>query len=59
MNQHFVTPDDQAIEKGLRERYRAKLFRINDSRQNREVKSILIFKGGEAMRPCRKADVTG
>jgi hypothetical protein len=49
--------EDQAIEQGLRERYRAKLFRINDRRDQREAKSILIFKGGEAMRPCRKGDV--
>jgi hypothetical protein len=41
----------------LRERYRAKLFRINDRSQQREARSILIFKGGEAMRPCRKGDV--
>jgi hypothetical protein len=53
----YGTPDDLAIEQGLRERYRAKLFRINDQRQHRDVKSILIFKGGEAMRPCRKGDV--
>jgi hypothetical protein len=53
----YRSADDLAIEQGLRERYRAKLFRINDSRQHREVKSILIFKGGDAMRPCRKGDV--
>jgi hypothetical protein len=55
--QLYRTADDLAIEQGLRDRYRAKLFRINDSRQHREVKSILIFRGGEAMRPCRKGDV--
>ena len=54
--QLYRTADDLAIEQGLRERYQAKLFRINDLRQHREVKSILIFKGGEAMRPCRKGD---
>jgi hypothetical protein len=54
--QLYRTADDLAIEQGLRERYQAKTFRINDSRQHREVKSILIFKGGEAMRPCRKGD---
>ena len=50
----YRTAEDQAVEQGLRERYRAKLFRINDRSQQREAKSILIFKGGEAMRPCRK-----
>ena len=55
----YGTPDDLASEQGLRDRYRAKLFRINDSRQHRDVKSILIFKGGESLRPCRKGDVTG
>jgi hypothetical protein len=54
--QLYRTADDLAIEQGLRARYQAKMFRINDSRQHREVKSILIFKGGDAMRPCRKGD---
>ena len=53
----YRTAEDQAVEQGLRERYRAKLFRINDRSQQREAKSILIFKGGEAMRPCRKGGV--
>jgi hypothetical protein len=45
------------VEQGLRERYRAKLVRINDRSPQREASSIRIFKGGEAMRPCRKGDV--
>jgi hypothetical protein len=53
----YRTAEDQAVEQGLRERYRAKLFRINDRSQQREARSILIFKGGEAMRPCRKGDL--
>jgi hypothetical protein len=53
----YRTAEDQTVEQGLRERYRAKLFRINDRTQQREAKSILIFKGGDAMRPCRKGNV--
>ena len=47
---------DQQIEKGFRERYQAKAFRINDSRQNRDAMAILIFKGAAALRSCRKSD---
>ena len=47
---------DQQIEKGFRERYQAKAFRINDSRQNRDAMAILIFKSGSALRSCRKSD---
>lgn len=48
---------DVQIEKGLRDRYQAKAFRINDSRQNRDAMAILIFKNGQALRSCRKSDV--
>ncbi|MEA2978497.1 MAG: hypothetical protein QOF91_2868 [Alphaproteobacteria bacterium] len=48
---------DLQLEKGLRERYQAKAFRINDSRQNRDAMAILIFKGGSALRSCRRADL--
>jgi hypothetical protein len=37
----------------LRQRYRAKVFRINDFRQDRDAIAILVLKGGEALRPCR------
>ena len=47
---------DQQIEKGYRERYQAKAFRINDSKQNRDAMAILIFKGSSALRSCRKSD---
>jgi hypothetical protein len=53
----YSEPIDRRIEEGLRERYRAKAFRINGSRQNRDVMAILIFKGGAALRPCRKSDL--
>lgn len=48
---------DLQIEKGLRKRYQARAFRINDSRQNRDAMAILIFKGGAARRSCRKSDL--
>jgi len=48
---------DQQIEKGFRERYQAQAFRISDSRQNRDAMAILIFKGGSALRSCRKSDL--
>jgi hypothetical protein len=48
---------DLQLEKGLRERYQAKAFRINDSRQNRDAMAILVFKGGAALRSCRKSDL--
>jgi hypothetical protein len=53
----YSEPVDLQIEKGLRERYEAKLFRINDSRQNRDAMAIMIFKGGAALRSCRRSDL--
>jgi hypothetical protein len=53
----YATAVDQQIEKGLRDRYQAKAFRINDSRQNRDAMAILIFKGAAALRSCRKSDL--
>ena len=53
----YSEPIDKQLEKGLRERYEAKKFRINDSRQNRDAMAILVFKGGEALRSCRKSDL--
>jgi hypothetical protein len=48
---------DLQIEKGLRDRYQAKAFRITDSREDRDAMAILIFKGGVALRSCRKSDL--
>jgi hypothetical protein len=48
---------DQQLEQALRERYQAKAFRINNSRQNRDAMAILILKGGSALRSCRKNDL--
>jgi len=53
----YSEPIDRRLEDGLRERYKAKAFRINGSRQNRDATAILIFKGGAALRPCRKSDL--
>ena len=53
----YSEPIDKQLEKGLRERYEAQKFRINDSRQNRDAMAILVFKGGEALRSCRKSDL--
>jgi len=49
----YSTALDRQIEDGLRERYRAKVFRINDFRQDRDAVAILVLKRGEALRPCR------
>ena len=53
----YSEPIDAKLEQGLRERYQAKAFRINDSRQNRDAMAILVFKGGMALRSCRKSDL--
>jgi hypothetical protein len=57
----FATGIDREIEEGMRARYRAGLFRLNDTRDDtdRAVMSILIFKGGEGMRPCAKRAIDG
>ena len=48
---------DVRLEQGYRERYQAKAFRINDSRENRDAMAMLIFKGGAALRSCRRSDL--
>jgi hypothetical protein len=53
----YSEPVDARIENGLRERYRAGMFRINDFRQNKDAIAILVLKGGAALRPCRRADI--
>ena len=44
---------DRQIEEGLRARYRAKVFRLNDFTQDRDAMIILVLRGGEELRPCR------
>ena len=53
----YSEPIDLQLERGLRERYYAKVFRINDSRQNRDAMAILIFNGGAALRSCRRSNL--
>jgi hypothetical protein len=55
----YGTALDRQIEEGLRERYRAKVFRLNDFSQQRDAMTILILRGGEALRPCRRAPAAG
>jgi hypothetical protein len=33
------------------------VFLTKDQRQNGDAIAILVFKGGTALRPCRKADI--
>lgn len=53
----YSEPADIKFERGLRERYRAKAFRINDFTQDRDAVAILALKDGSALRPCRKTDI--
>jgi hypothetical protein len=48
--------DDQKFVEGLRERYAAGVFRLNDFRQNRAALAILVLKGADALRPCGKGE---
>jgi hypothetical protein len=50
----YREPLDIKIEEGLRERYAAGVFRFNDFSQQREAITILVLKGAEALRPCKK-----
>jgi len=60
--QNYDTSADRQIEEGLRARYRAGVFRINDFQPNRtgnrEAIAILVLKDAAALRPCRKNDVS-
>jgi hypothetical protein len=53
--QIYIQPLDVAVEEGLRKRYAAGIFRINDFRQNTEAVAILVLKGADALRPCSKS----
>lgn len=54
----YASPLDRQVEAGLRARYRAKVFRINDFRQHGDAIATLVLQGGEALRPCRSTDAT-
>ena len=49
----YREPIDVQVEQGLRERYAAGIFRLNDFRQHHAAFSIIVLKGGDALRPCR------
>lgn len=51
--QIYREPIDMQIEKGVRERYAAGIFRVNDFRDLRAALAIIVLKGGDALRPCR------
>lgn len=50
--QIYREPLDLQVEQGLRDRYRAGVFRLNDFRQNQAGVLILVLKGSDALRPC-------
>ena len=61
MRETYDTPADREVDEGLRARYRAGIFRINDFRLdrdgNREAVAILVHKDSATLRPCRRSDV--
>jgi hypothetical protein len=52
----YREPLDMKVVDGLRERYAAGVFRLNDFRQNHAAVAILVLKGSEALRPCGKGE---
>jgi len=48
----YREPIDIRVEQGLRERYAAGVFRLNDFRQNHAAVATIVLKGGDALRPC-------
>jgi hypothetical protein len=52
----YRDPLDVKVVDGLRERYTAGVFRLNDFRQNHAAVAILVLKGSEALRPCGKGE---
>jgi hypothetical protein len=53
----YREPFDQNVVEGLRQRFAAGVFRLNDFRQNRAAVTILVLRGSEALRPCGAGDV--
>jgi hypothetical protein len=51
----YSTAFDWQVEQGLRDRYRAKVFRLNDFTQQHDAMAILVLQGGDALRPCRRS----
>lgn len=48
----YGEPIDALIEQGLRDRYAAGVFRVNDFHDHRAALATILFKGGDALRPC-------
>jgi hypothetical protein len=55
----YDSPSDRQIEQDLRDRYRAGVFRLKDLGQNRDAISILVLAGSRALKPCRRAGLSG
>jgi hypothetical protein len=51
----YQTADDLEIEQGLRERQRAKVYRINADSFAEQPIRVLLFRGADALRACRRA----
>lgn len=52
----YREPLDVKVVDGLRERYAAGVFRLNDFRQNHAAVAILVLKGSDALRPCGEGE---
>lgn len=52
----YATAENNSIERHLSDLYVAGVFRINDFRDRRDAITLLIFKSGAALRPCRTTD---
>jgi hypothetical protein len=52
----YREPLDVKVVDGLRERYAAGVFRLNDFRQNHAAVAILVLKGSDALRPCGQGE---
>jgi len=55
----YQTADDLEVEQGLRERHRAKVFRINADSFAEQPLRMLLFRGADALRACRTGDANG
>lgn len=52
----YGEPIDARVEQGLRDRYAAGVFRVNDFHDHRAALTTILFKGGDALRPCRAGE---
>ena len=54
--QIYRDPIDVRVEQGLRERYAAGVFRVNDFTDQRTAVAMIALERGEALRPCTAGD---